>query len=124
MLTWAELAHARPELAEAGRRLLYQFGVGLGVLATVRADGGPGCSGAVEGAGHGHPRRQDLGPAPENGKGVPPGWYADPAGGWGLRLVGRRALDRARGSRPTRLLAAGPLRPVPRHGLPRAIAKR
>jgi hypothetical protein len=41
MLTWAEFAHARPELAEAGRRLLYQFGVGLGFLATVRADGGP-----------------------------------------------------------------------------------
>jgi hypothetical protein len=41
MLTWAEFAHARPELAEAGRRLLYQFGVGLAFLATVRADGGP-----------------------------------------------------------------------------------
>jgi hypothetical protein len=41
MLTWAEFAHARPDLAEAGRRLLYQFGVGLGFLATVRADGGP-----------------------------------------------------------------------------------
>ena len=36
MLTWAELAPARPELAEAGRRLLYQFGVGLGFVATVR----------------------------------------------------------------------------------------
>jgi hypothetical protein len=23
--------------------------------------------------------------APEDGKGVPPGWYPDPAGGWGLR---------------------------------------
>jgi hypothetical protein len=41
MLTWAEFAHARPDLADAGRRLLYQFGVGLGFLATVRADGGP-----------------------------------------------------------------------------------
>jgi hypothetical protein len=41
MLTWAEFAHARPDLAEAGRRLLYQFGVGLAFLATVRADGGP-----------------------------------------------------------------------------------
>ena len=30
-----------PHLAEAGRRLLYQFGVGLAFLATVRADGGP-----------------------------------------------------------------------------------
>jgi hypothetical protein len=41
MLTWAEFARARPDLAEAGRRLLYQFGVGLAFLATVRPDGGP-----------------------------------------------------------------------------------
>jgi hypothetical protein len=41
VLSWAEFAHARPDLAEAGRRLLYQFGVGLGFLATVRPDGGP-----------------------------------------------------------------------------------
>ena len=31
----------RPDLAEAGRALLYQFGVGLAFLGTVRADGGP-----------------------------------------------------------------------------------
>jgi Pyridoxamine 5'-phosphate oxidase len=41
MLTWGDLAATRPELAETGRALLYQFGVGLGFLATVRADGGP-----------------------------------------------------------------------------------
>jgi hypothetical protein len=41
MHSWAEFAHARPELADVGRRLLYQFGVGLAFLATVRADGGP-----------------------------------------------------------------------------------
>jgi hypothetical protein len=41
MLTWAQFAHARPDLAEAGRRLMYQFGVGLAFLATVRADGAP-----------------------------------------------------------------------------------
>jgi hypothetical protein len=41
MGTWAELVARRPELAAAGRDLLYQFGVGLGFLATVRADGGP-----------------------------------------------------------------------------------
>jgi hypothetical protein len=41
MLTWAELAEARPDLADAGRRLMYQVGVGLAFLATVRADGGP-----------------------------------------------------------------------------------
>ena len=32
---------AAPELAAAGQRLLYQFGPGLGFLATVRPDGGP-----------------------------------------------------------------------------------
>ncbi|MGZ4756599.1 MAG: pyridoxamine 5'-phosphate oxidase family protein [Acidimicrobiia bacterium] len=41
MLTWSEFAAAQPEAAEIGRSLLYQFGVGLGFLATVRADGGP-----------------------------------------------------------------------------------
>jgi hypothetical protein len=38
---WSELEAARPDLAEAGRGLLYQFGVGLAFLSTVRADGGP-----------------------------------------------------------------------------------
>lgn len=41
MLTWPEFRQARPDVAEAGRALLYQFGVGLGFLATVRRDGGP-----------------------------------------------------------------------------------
>jgi hypothetical protein len=41
MLTWGELAAAEPDLAATGRALLYQFGVGLGFLGTVRADGGP-----------------------------------------------------------------------------------
>ncbi len=41
MATWAELAQFRPDLAEGGRDLLYQHGVGLGFLATVRPDGGP-----------------------------------------------------------------------------------
>ena len=42
MLTWSEFRDAEPDLAEAGRALLYQFGgVGLAFLATVRADGGP-----------------------------------------------------------------------------------
>ncbi len=31
----------RPDLAEAGRSLLYQHGVGLAFLATVRAEGRP-----------------------------------------------------------------------------------
>lgn len=41
MKRWSELVAERPELAEAGRALLYQFRVGLGYLATVRKDGGP-----------------------------------------------------------------------------------
>ena len=41
MVTWKEFAAAAPELAEAGRSLLTQFGVGLAFLATVRKDGAP-----------------------------------------------------------------------------------
>lgn len=41
MATWRQLADARPDLAEAARALLYQHGVGLAFIATVRADGGP-----------------------------------------------------------------------------------
>ena len=41
MASWAEFSKDRPDLATAGRALLYQFGVGLGFLATVRRDGGP-----------------------------------------------------------------------------------
>jgi Pyridoxamine 5'-phosphate oxidase len=41
MVTWKEFAAAAPELAEAGRSLLNQFGVGLAFLATVRRDGAP-----------------------------------------------------------------------------------
>lgn len=39
--TWKELSAARPDLTDAGRELLYEFGVGLAFLATVRRDGGP-----------------------------------------------------------------------------------
>jgi hypothetical protein len=41
MLTWRQFGEARPDLAEAGRGLFYQFGVGLAFLGTVRKDGGP-----------------------------------------------------------------------------------
>lgn len=41
MATWGELRSRRPDLAEAGQGLLYQFGVGLAFLGTVRRDGGP-----------------------------------------------------------------------------------
>ncbi len=41
MMTWAAFAEQRPDLAEAGKGLLYQFGVGLAFLATTRRDGAP-----------------------------------------------------------------------------------
>ena len=41
MATWRELQSRRPDLAQASRDLLYQVGVGLAFLGTVRPDGGP-----------------------------------------------------------------------------------
>jgi len=41
MIAWGAFTSERPDLAEAGRGLLYQFGVGLAFLATTRADGAP-----------------------------------------------------------------------------------
>ena len=35
MIRWGELKQRRPDLAEAGRALLYPFGVGLAFLGTV-----------------------------------------------------------------------------------------
>jgi hypothetical protein len=40
MARWAALEQDAPELAAEGRRLIYQFGPGLGFLATVRGNGG------------------------------------------------------------------------------------
>ena len=39
MATWSGFKQSDPEMAEAGRALLYQFGVGLAFLGTVRKDG-------------------------------------------------------------------------------------
>jgi Pyridoxamine 5'-phosphate oxidase len=54
MSSWADFERRAPELAEAGRKLLYQFGPGLGYLATVRKDGAPRlhpiCPTVVDGA--------------------------------------------------------------------------
>ncbi|NJP30667.1 pyridoxamine 5'-phosphate oxidase family protein [Micromonospora thermarum] len=41
MASWSEFAADEPRLADGIRRLLQQYGPGLGYLATVRADGGP-----------------------------------------------------------------------------------
>ena len=41
MVLWTAFAVARPDLADAGRALLYQFGVGLAFLATTGRDGAP-----------------------------------------------------------------------------------
>jgi hypothetical protein len=40
-VTWTEFARNEPALADAGRRQLYQWGIGLAFLATIRPDGGP-----------------------------------------------------------------------------------
>ena len=40
-VNWQQFRQQQAELAEAGRALLYQFGVGLAFLGTVRRDGGP-----------------------------------------------------------------------------------
>jgi hypothetical protein len=39
--TWGELYRARPDIATKGHQLFYEYGVGIGFLATVRPDGGP-----------------------------------------------------------------------------------
>jgi hypothetical protein len=39
--TWQRFTEQRPDLAEAGAALLYQHGVGLAFLATIRTDSGP-----------------------------------------------------------------------------------
>lgn len=41
MKRWNDFARQAPEMAEAGRVLIYQFKVGLGYLATIRKDGAP-----------------------------------------------------------------------------------
>lgn len=41
MASWQAFEAAAPTLAAEGRRLFYQYGVGLGFLGTVRNDGGP-----------------------------------------------------------------------------------
>jgi hypothetical protein len=41
MATWGEFTRQRPDLATRGAELLYQHGVGLAFLATIRADSGP-----------------------------------------------------------------------------------
>jgi hypothetical protein len=41
MARWSEFAEGEPRLADVIHGLLYQYGPGLGYLATVRPDGGP-----------------------------------------------------------------------------------
>ncbi len=41
MARWQEFEQQAPEIAAGGRALIYQYGIGLGFLATVRKDGGP-----------------------------------------------------------------------------------
>jgi hypothetical protein len=41
VVTWGELAKLRPDLTAVGAALLYQHGVGLGFMSTIRQDTGP-----------------------------------------------------------------------------------
>ena len=41
MISWPDFQAYQPELARQGAGLLYNYGVGLAFLGTVRADGGP-----------------------------------------------------------------------------------
>lgn len=41
MATWKEFIQASPDLAQKGEEQLFQYGVGLAFLATVREDGAP-----------------------------------------------------------------------------------
>jgi hypothetical protein len=41
MASWSEFETDAPDIAAAGKQLLYQFGVGLAFLATLRKDGAP-----------------------------------------------------------------------------------
>lgn len=41
MVRWGELAEQQPDLTAAGAALLYQHGVGLGFMSTIRQDTGP-----------------------------------------------------------------------------------
>ncbi|HTN81019.1 MAG TPA: pyridoxamine 5'-phosphate oxidase family protein [Acidimicrobiales bacterium] len=40
-VSWGDFEAAMPEMASAGRALLFKHGVGLGYLATIRPNGGP-----------------------------------------------------------------------------------
>ncbi|HMO95735.1 MAG TPA: hypothetical protein PKD27_06400, partial [Tepidiformaceae bacterium] len=68
MARWESFAAESPEMAEKGRALIYQFGTGLGMLATRRADGGlrlhPFCPVVAVGGIYGRiaksPKRDDL----------------------------------------------------------------
>lgn len=41
MVTWKQFSELSPDLAQLGQEQLFQYGVGLAFLATVRADGAP-----------------------------------------------------------------------------------
>ncbi len=68
MATWEEFAAARPDLADVGKRLLYQYKVGYAFLATVRKDGTPRLHPVCPALADGHlyvfvaesPKRKDL----------------------------------------------------------------
>jgi hypothetical protein len=68
MAAWHEFERSSPRLAARGREILYNFGVPLGYLATVRPDGGPRvhpfcpilCGGGLFGLIGPSPKQRDL----------------------------------------------------------------
>lgn len=68
MARWSDLEREAPNIAGAGKALIYQYGVGLGFLATKRRDGGlrlhPFCPVVTDGGIYGliidSPKRKDL----------------------------------------------------------------
>lgn len=68
MARWSDLEREAPDIARDGRALIYQYGVGLGFLATKREDGGlrlhPFCPIVTDGGIFGRiidsPKRRDL----------------------------------------------------------------
>lgn len=68
-VSWSDFERLAPEISQQGYDLLYQYGIGLGFIATVRQDGGPRvhpCCPIVHAGGlyvfilQGSPKRHDL----------------------------------------------------------------
>ena len=111
MITWTEFERQQPLLADAGRKQLYQIGIGLAFLATVRPDGGPRvhpvCPVISDAGLHllivAGPKRQDLrrdGRYALHSETCPPPRQDDGFALAGRAIAGDRRGRRAGGARP------------------------